>query len=234
MSVVSNVKARAALLAVTAALMASATTACASNSQSNAAGDPVAIYESNDSGFNGTLVDPPLQPPKVVLRDTHGEAVNLAQRTPDEVTALFFGFTHCADVCPTTMADLAAARRQLPPGLAQKVVVVFITVDPRRDTPPVLQRWLSRYDRDFVGLIGATRLVHQAERSLYGSESRIEPSQAHPGHAHVGPSRHGATYKVSHTGAVYVWGPDGQSLIYTGGTTADQYAQDFARLFRTQ
>ncbi len=62
------------------------------------------------------------------------------------------------------MADLAAG---LPPALAENVTVVFVTVDPKRDTPAVLEESLSRFDRDFTGLIGPMEHVHELERSLY-------------------------------------------------------------------
>lgn len=125
----SKMRSAAAALAVVLA-GAVGLTACARTER------PVAVVRADDDGFNGTLVDPPLRPAQVVLTDTHGARFDLGRLAPGKVTAVFFGFTNCDDVCPTTLADLAAARRSLPPVLAQKVSVVFVTVDPQRDTPP--------------------------------------------------------------------------------------------------
>ena len=173
--------------AVLAGLLLGATglTACSGQDQARSE-SPVAVVEANN-GFNGTLIDPPLRPANVVLKDTHGTQFNLARLAPDKVTALFFGFTNCDDVCPTTMADLASARRSLPPSLAGKVTVLFVTVDPHRDTPPVLERWLGQFDPDFIGLRGPTDLIHQAERSLYLPESgdASPPADHHPGSRRV-------------------------------------------------
>ena len=177
----STIRSAAAALAVLLAGVAGLT-ACARTET------PVAVVQADDDGFHGTLVDPPLRPANVVLTDTHGAPFDLGRPAPDKVTALFFGFTNCADVCPTTMADLAAARRSLPPALAEKVSVVFVTVDPQRDTPPVLEQWLGRFDPDFIGLRGPTDLVHQVERSLYLPESggKSSPTADHTsGHDRV-------------------------------------------------
>lgn len=213
---------------------ASALGACGTVNRDDGALGPTAIVHTKDDGFAGTLVtDPPLQPADVVLRDTEDQPYHLARPSPAKVTVLYFGFTRCNDVCPTTMADLAAARRTLPSALAHRVEVVFVTVDPRRDTPGVLKRWLGRFDPGIVGLRGPTALVHQAERSLYADPSAIEPSTGgdhQAGHGQGGSSTGAGDYEVSHSGSVYVFGPGGTSLLYSGGTTVTQYARDFTRL----
>lgn len=205
------------------------------------AGSAAAVVESKDDGLNGTLVeDPPLRVADVSLRDTRGNLYRLGVRPPTKATALFFGFTNCEDVCPTTMADLATARRLLPQALAKRVNVVFVTVDPRRDTSSVLRTWLDQFDTDILGLRGPTSLVNKAERSLYADQSTVDyKSGGHhetrpDGHEHEHPSD-GASpgdgdYEVAHSGSVYVFGPRGETVLYTGGTTADQYATDFTRL----
>lgn len=194
-----------------------------------------AVVEGDHDGFNGTVVDPPLQAADVVLKDIDGARFDLARPAADQVTALFFGFTNCDDVCPTTMADLAAGRRSLPSALAESVTVVFVTVDPDRDTPAVLERWLGRFDPDFIGLRGPTLLVHQAERSLYAVESDTASAPAGDRHTgdHAESTNDETGYEVSHSGTVYVFGPGKKSLIYTGGTTAQEYAEDFTGLLTT-
>jgi protein SCO1/2 len=95
----------------------------------------------------------------------------------------------------------------------------------------VLERWLGRFDPDFIGLRGPIELVHQAEQSLYAPESGDEspPAGHHTGdHGHS--SKAGADYEVSHSGSVYVFGPGDKLLLYTGGTSPEEYAKDFTRL----
>lgn len=209
------------------------------------------VAEADADQFHGTLVDPPLAPAPVTLRDTHGNRVRLDQLRPDAVTAVFFGFTNCHDVCPTTMADLAAARRSLPAATADDVDLVFITVDPQRDTAPVLRRWLDQFDPDIVGLRGPVQRVHRAEDSLYASQSgKAAPSAegddagAHEHHSqsgesgesgetdegHTHPDGDPGGYAMDHTSVVYLFGPDDTTLIYTGGATPPNYADDLTRL----
>jgi protein SCO1/2 len=174
-----------------------------------------------------------LRPAQVVLTDTHGARFDLGQPAPGKVTAVFFGFTNCDDVCPTTMADLAAARRSLPPAVAQRVSVVFVTVDPQRDTPPALEQWLGRFDPDFIGLRGPTDLVHQVERSLYLPESggKSSPTADHtPEHDLA--AKEPVDYEVDHAASVYVFGPGDKMVLHSGGTTPQQYAEDFTRLLK--
>ena len=70
------------------------------------------------------------------------------------ITLLFFGYTYCPDECPMHMANIGAALKKLPPGIADQVKLVFVTTDPARDTPVELRRWLDNFDRHFVGLTG--------------------------------------------------------------------------------
>lgn len=220
-----------ALLGISIA--SSALAACGATDEPNADDAFSVTSRTHDSKFNGSLLDPSLPPPTVELHNTDGQPFTIAQRPVDEVTAVFFGFTNCDDVCPTTMADLAVARRELPPALARRVVVVMVTVDPRRDRPQVLERWLSRFDDDFVGLIGSEGAVHRAERSLYAVESGPQASTGGDHNEdHANTSREGADYQVEHSGTVYVFGPAEKTVIYTGGTTPHEYAEDFTRLLQ--
>jgi protein SCO1/2 len=168
-----------------------------------------------------------------VLEDTEGQLFDLRDRPADEITVLFFGYTHCPDICPTTMADLAQARHLLPEDAREQVEVVFVSEDPQRDSPAVVRRWLDGFDSDFTGLIGGTRQTQRVLDELHLPQSRRNPSPSasviHPddGHGHPG------DYAVDHAGAVYVFGPD-KTLLYTGGTTPRQYAKDFARLLANE
>ncbi len=196
-----------------------------------------------DDGFHGTLMQQAQPHPDLTLPTTSGDLFDLGDRPENEITLLFFGYTHCPDLCPTTMADLALARDMLAPEIRDRVQVVFVTEDPARDTPEGLREWLDRFDPDFTGLIGGNEATASALRELYLPESAqvaapstaiVHPHEAddHAGEAHGqdgGGHSHG-NYGVDHAGAVYAWGPGGRSIVYTGGTTPDQYAEDLNRL----
>lgn len=231
-------------VSLAAALTLSVASACSSQDTGTGTGSENAAVGTETDKFYGTLVDPPLTPAPITLRDTDGKPVRLDQYQPGTATAVFFGFTNCHDVCPTTMADLAAARRSLPEATAENVSLVFVTVDPKRDTPAVLRTWLDQFDPDIVGLRGPVQRVHRAEDSLYASrsgKSTTPPEATNDGseHAHEQtpdeqhthpPGSGGDDYGVDHTSIVYMFGPDGTTLIYTGGATPPDYAADLSRL----
>lgn len=184
-----------------------------------------------DTGYVGTLIDG-VPRPALTLPMTTGHRFDLQGRPDAEATVVFFGYTHCPDVCPTTMADLAVAYRQLPDGVRTNVTVVFVTEDPRRDTPAVLRRWLDGFDPAFVGLIGGGSRTRSVLEQLYLPATEIDRDPRSPvrhpaGHRHSG---HGDDYAVGHSGVVYVFGPAGRTLIYTGGVTSADYAGDLTRL----
>jgi len=88
----------------------------------------------------------PLSTPAVTLTDTAGAPTQVQSITRGGAPLVYFGYTHCPDVCPTTMADTAAAMRGLPADVRRRTRVVFVTSDPHRDTGPVIARWLSGFD----------------------------------------------------------------------------------------
>ena len=187
-----------------------------------------------DDGFHGTLLSPAPDRPDLVLPATDGRPFDLGDRPEGEITVLFFGYTHCPDLCPTTMADLARAREALPPEIRDRVEVVFVTEDPARDTPQLLREWLDRFDPQFTGLIGGTEVTAAALAGLHLPESTQvaapSPAIVHP-HDEGGAGGHGhGDHAVDHAGTAYAWGPGGRAVIYTGGTTPDQYAADLTRL----
>jgi protein SCO1/2 len=90
--------------------------------------------------------------PDFTLTDQNGNPFKLSEQG-GHLVVLFFGYTHCPDVCPATLARLARAVHA--PGVYPDVLVVFITVDPERDSPPVLKRYMRLFDPDFIGLTGS-------------------------------------------------------------------------------
>lgn len=117
--------------------------------------------------YRGLELQPAQPRPTFTLTDTAGKPYDFAARTRGAPTLLYFGYTHCPDVCPTAMADTAIALRGVPSALRDKVRVVFVTTDPARDTGPVLAAWLRNFDVDltakFVGLTGTKAQVEAAQ-----------------------------------------------------------------------
>lgn len=130
-------------------------------------------------------------------------------------TVLFFGFTNCPDVCPATLAQLAAVRRRLadlPAG--QQPRVVMVSVDPKRDTPERLARYVPYFDPSFMGVTGTTE-------SIAGLTKRMGVA------VHVGPEREGV-YTVDHTAALFLIGPDASiAAVFPTPHVADVIADDY-------
>jgi protein SCO1/2 len=109
----------------------------------------------------------PIAAPDFTLPTTDGRPYPFKRETHGYVALLFFGYTHCPDVCPVHMANLAAVLRRLPTEVSQRVKVVFVTVDPARDTPQHLRTWLDNFDRSFVGLRGSLDAVNRIQGTFH-------------------------------------------------------------------
>ncbi len=103
--------------------------------------------------------------PDFTLTDLDGKDFNFRRETDGYVTFLFFGYTHCPDVCPLHMANLGAVLKQLPPEIANRVKVVFVTTDPERDSIPVLKEFLGRFNPALIGLTGSHEEVVRAQQA---------------------------------------------------------------------
>ncbi|HVB27268.1 MAG TPA: SCO family protein [Mycobacteriales bacterium] len=155
--------------------------------------------------------------PSFTLTDTSGRSYSLPSAARGRVLFLYFGYTHCPDQCPTTMADVATALRAVPSWVRERVSVVFVTTDPRRDSAPVLRRWLDRFNTTFVGLLGTAAQIAAAEAT-----TGIPPAEA----AHGSAGAAGA-YAVNHFAAVLVYDRHGQlATLYPSGVTPAQIAAD--------
>jgi len=168
--------------------------------------------------YRGGLVTPPLPKPRFVLNDTTGATFDFRQRTEGHVTLLFFGYTYCPDQCPMHMANLGAALKKLPAGIADQIKLVFVTTDPARDTPAVLRRWLDLFDRRFIGLTGSDRAIEAVQRA-----SGVPPATK------AGPSN--TDYAVSHANFVLAYTKDNLAhVIYPGGVGKDDWVHDLPLL----
>ena len=136
----------------------------------------------NPAGLAGPVVDPPFAKPDFVLTAADGRAYDFRKETEGYVALLFFGYTHCPDVCPVHLANIAAALSKSSPEVNNAVKVVFVTTDPARDTPVGGQEWLDKFDRRFIGLTGDSASIAAALRQLRMGA----PTQgATPGRHHV-------------------------------------------------
>jgi protein SCO1/2 len=130
-------------------------------------------------------------------------------------TMMFFGFTNCPDVCPGTLAQLAAVKRRLadlPP--ATQLNVVMVSVDPKRDTPQKLAQYVPYFDRSFVGVTGTPQAI---ETLTTGMGVLV----------HIGPEVDG-TYTVDHTAALFLVGPDARlTAVFPTPHVADTIAADY-------
>lgn len=198
-----------------ALLLAGTLGACGTGS-----GGPVAEVSGTSSGFNGTDISDVVQRPALRLTDTEGASFSLQDRPADELTVLFFGYTRCPDICPTTMADLAAARRQLSDADRKHLQVVFVTEDPATDTAPVLRRWLDAFDPAFTGLVGGDPQTEAALAAIKAPQTVITPTAPEGVTAPLSGS------VVQHGSSVYVF-HGRQTLVYTDRTSPRDYAADW-------
>ncbi|MFJ6212092.1 SCO family protein [Streptomyces sp. NPDC092296] len=153
-----------AALALAAALGLSA---CGS-AATGAAGQEMAVSKSaSNSPYQATVLPAAYQKPDLVLGDTSGKPFSLRERTAGKAVLLYFGYTSCPDVCPTTMGDIAVALQKLPAEQRDRIQVVFVSTDPERDTPAKLRSWLDSFDKSFIGLTGDLAKVKAAAASLH-------------------------------------------------------------------
>jgi protein SCO1/2 len=155
--------------------------------------------------------------PDITLEDTDGQSFNLVTDTTDPITLVFFGYTHCPDVCPLVMTDLAVAFAQLPDSVAAQTQIVFITTDPARDTPSVIRSYLDRYNPAFIGLTGPLRDIKAAADDL---QVAIEGRRR---------LREGG-YDVGHGAQVIGFLHDEAPVVWTEGTPVEAMVADISVL----
>lgn len=158
--------------------------------------------------FNGVDITGAEYARKLDLTDHNGQPRQLAD-FKGKVTVVFFGYTQCPDVCPATMAELAAVKRSLGAD-GERVQGVFVTVDPARDTQEVLKSYMSSFDPSFVALRGTPE-----ETRATAKEFKVFFAQ--------NPGKTEGSYTVDHTAGSYVFDPAGRVRLfvrYGGGSQA--------------
>jgi protein SCO1 len=130
---------------------------------STSTADPLGAQPTQAGTYRGTELDPAQPRPTFTLTDTAGKPYDFAARTRGQPTLLFFGFTHCPDICPTTLADAAQSLRSVDAALRDQVTLVFVTTDPKRDTGPAMAAYLRNFDTGLPRFVGLTGTVAQVE-----------------------------------------------------------------------
>lgn len=149
------------------------------------------------------------------LKDVDGRQRSLAE-FKGKVLFVFFGFTQCPDVCPTTMAELAEVRRRLGPD-GDRVQGIFISIDPARDTPQVLKGYLQAMDPSFVGLTGSAEQIEAAAREFKVFFQKVPTSEGN--------------YTMDHTAGAYVFDPEGHVRLFVRyGMGVDKVTADLRQL----
>lgn len=127
----------------------------------------------------GVPLEKPIPKPDFVLTDvSDGEPFHFAEETEGFVTLVFVGYTHCPDVCPVHMANLAAVLPELPGDVSERIRVVFISSDPERDTPERIRSWLDSFHPSFVGLRGSRDEIRDVEQILGLPPSVVEEGRS--------------------------------------------------------
>lgn len=136
------------------------------------------------------------------------------------MVAVLFGYTHCPDVCPTTLAVLASAVSKLGAD-APRVQVLFITADPERDTPEILKQYVTAFDPSFLGLRGTPEQTAKVARSFKALIQKNADADSQ-------------NYTVDHSSGTYVYDTGGRLRLYvTYGQSAELVAQDMAQLLKS-
>jgi len=168
--------------------------------------------------FTGVVLDQPYRIDGTALTDTDGQSYSLTQDTDARLTLVFFGYTHCPDICGIVMSSLASAVTRLDDADRKQVQVVFVTTDPARDDPQTLRHYLDSYNPDFLGLTGSLKDIVTVGDSVHVP---IEKGQKLPS----------GGYEVVHgTTVVAIDHGDEVPVVWTEGTSAAQYAADIHSL----
>ena len=174
--------------------------------------------QQGESGFRATDITGAGFGRDFALTDHTGKPRTLADFR-GKVVVIFFGFTHCPDVCPTTLAELAAAMKKLG-GDGDRVQVLLVTVDPERDTPQILSQYVTAFDPRFLALRGTaeeTARVAKEFKIIYQKVAGARPD----------------SYTMDHSAGTYIFDSQGRLRVYVSyGQGPEVFAHDIALLLK--
>ena len=198
------------------ALATVALAACSAPAPDNPGGAIIATT-GNPGGFRGAYLDRPYPLPEGSFTDTEGTAFDFRVSTRTPATLVFFGYTYCPDVCNAVLADVAAALRRVDPAIRAKLSLVFVTTDPKRDTPEVIREYLDRFDSSFVGVTAPLPVIEAAANRLgvpLTGEKKLP----------------GGGYEVGHGAQVIGFAGDKGRVVWVPGTPVGDLKHDFTKL----
>ncbi len=170
------------------------------------------------SALGGAPIDPPIEVASFTFTLPDGSAFSTAP-IAGRPTMVFFGYTHCPDVCPLTLADWTRARTQLGDN-ADRVRWLFVSVDPERDTPAVAQQYAHQFDSTFVGLSGDSATVAGMQRAFLVD-------------SYTSPGATAADYLVTHASQSFLVDDEGQlRTMYSFNSGVQEMVADLQRLLR--
>lgn len=179
---------------------------------------PTGHRNTDPAGYlGGSSLPEPYSMPEVSLTDTSGRPYNLATTPSKPVTLLFFGYTHCPDVCIAVLSDVSLALQRLSPADRDQIQLLFVTTDPARDQEKQIRRYLDRFNPSFVGLTGAMSTIKRAASEV-GVD--IEGKKKLPS----------GGYEVGHSAQVIGFSRNSGVVIWTPGTPVAALKHDFALL----
>lgn len=169
----------------------------------------------------GTALTPAHPLPEFSLLDGAGRPFT-RDSLRNRWSLMFFGFTHCPDVCPTTLGVLGQVHKQLANlPIAQQPAVIFVSVDPQRDTPEIVGKYVHFFATDFIGVTGSVAAVDQLTAAIGVPVARV-----------LLPS---GDYTVDHSGAVFVVDPDAAlRAVLSSPASADAISADYRRLIASR
>jgi len=167
--------------------------------------------------FKGDVIVQPIAVPDFTLPTTDSQPFRFKQETNGMLGLLFFGYMNCPDICPVHMSNLASVLRRLPTEVSRSVKVVFVTVDPARDTPKELRAWLDMFDRTFVGLRGSVDEVNKIQGAFHMPATVFEKTPD-------------GGYAVGHGAPVIAIVGDSARVFYPFGIRQDDWLHDLPKL----
>jgi protein SCO1/2 len=172
---------------------------------------------SNDTEWNGHDIRGAMPDLEYILTGETGDTVRAGDYDGD-VRLLVFGFSHCPDMCPATLGRLAAAVASLPETQRERVRILFVSVDPKRDTPQRLAEYTDRFGPRVVGLTGTQEQLTELTGRYRVTYGYGEPDAE-------------GFYTVSHSGAVFVFGPEDEArLLFNQSLSVADITADLKRL----
>lgn len=210
--------------AVAVAVAAVLTVAACGSDESADGGDPASttVVADAERALAGIVRDPAPAVDATTLPSLTDAGEDVTFRAdPGGLQAVYFGYTNCPDVCPTTMADWTVALRRLPPEIAEQISTVMVTVDPERDNE-LLTGYVQSFvpDAEAAGTLDAERLAAAAEP--FGVSYDVTTNDE-------------GDIEVSHSGFLYLVGDDGTLLVtWPFGTSSEEMAADVQQLYETQ